>query len=140
MALDIEVKWGASVAKRGFAQVPNYLLLINQFLDEEHKLSPVESLVIIQLVASWWKKDENPFPSMGMLAKRAGVSERQVQRAIGKLEKSGFIKRSKRKTKGIIQANSYDMNGTVQILNEIAVKFPNLYERNIARSITPLSE
>jgi DNA-binding transcriptional regulator YhcF (GntR family) len=135
MALDIEIKWGGAVAKRGFAQIPNYLLLVNQFLDDEHKLSPVESLVIIQLAASWWRKDENPFPSMGMLARRAGVSERQVQRAIAKLETSGFIKRAKRKTKGIIQANSYDMSGTVQILNEIAAKFPNLYERNI--SINP---
>ena len=102
----ITAKWGEDVAGRGFTQVPNYLLLINQFLDEEKTLSPLEILLLIQLVGTWWRKNEAPFPSMRTLAARCGTSERQVQRAIGKLEKALLLKRIKRRQKGIIASNA----------------------------------
>jgi len=89
--LDVVDKWGRSVAGRGFAQIPNYLLLLNQFLDDDHKLSPIELLILIELAGIWWKKEDLPFPSMAKLALRCGVSERQIQRAITKLEKHEFI-------------------------------------------------
>jgi hypothetical protein len=38
-------------------QIPNYLLLLNQFLDEERRLSPVELMVMVQVVGSWWVKE-----------------------------------------------------------------------------------
>ena len=41
---DIAEKWGRPVAERGFAQIPNYLLLLNQFLGRENRLAPVELL------------------------------------------------------------------------------------------------
>ncbi|MEG8055351.1 hypothetical protein QP185_22485 [Sphingomonas aerolata] len=49
-------KWGKEVAERGFAQVPNYLLLLNQFLDTDSRLSAIEMLILIQLVGNWWRK------------------------------------------------------------------------------------
>lgn len=131
---DVSEKWGTPVAQRGFAQVPNYLLLINQFLDEEHRLSPAELLVLIQLVGSWWKKDALPFPSMATLAKRCGVSTRQIQRAVNKLESAGFIQRVKRRSRGIISSNAYDLAPLVAVLGEVAKAFPNEYPRAVDKA------
>ena len=86
-APDVVDKWGLLVAERGFAQIPNYLLLMNQFLEPERRLSPVELLILFQLAGSWWRRSEMPFPSMGTLANRCGVSDRQIQRAVTQLEK-----------------------------------------------------
>lgn len=129
---DVAKKWGYDVAGRGFAQVPNYLLFLNQFLDEEHTLSPVELLVLIQLTATWWKLDDQPFPSMSTLAKRCGVSERQVQRSVSKLEKVGLLKRVKRRTAGVIASNAYDLKPLVAFLEKVSDAFPNAFPRKLA--------
>jgi len=128
---DIAGKWGKSVAERGFAQVPNYLLLLNQFLDREFRLSPTELLVLIQLSGAWWHKEDKPFPSMRTLARRCGVSERQIHRAISKLEELGLVKKINRRAKGIIASNAYDLEPLVDILSEISKIYPNEYPRNI---------
>ena len=126
---DISDKWGALVAQRGFAQVPNHLLLLNSFLDDDHKLSPTELLILIQLVGTWWKTGDLPFPSMTTLAARCGVSSRQVQRSIDHLEKLGFIQRVKRRNKGIVANNAYDLEPLVKVLTHVARAFPNPYPR-----------
>lgn len=128
---DVAGKWGALVADRGFAQVPNYLLFLNQFLDQEHQLSPIELLVLIELVATWWKKDELPFPSMATLAGRVGVSERQIQRAVTHLEKGQFLKRVKRRSSGIISSNAYDLAPLAAVLENVAKAYPNAFPRRI---------
>lgn len=126
---DVSDKWGRAVAARGFAQVPNYLMLLNRFLEEDSRLSPTELLVLIQLVGTWWKKSEKPFPSMRTLAVRCGVSERQMQRAINSLVHKGLIIREKRKIRGIIASNSYDMQPLVEVMKEISKLYPNDYPR-----------
>jgi predicted transcriptional regulator len=131
---DVADKWGTPVAERGFAQVPNYLLLLNQFLDQDHRLAPAELLVLIQLVGSWWRKDALPFPSMGTLATRCGVSSRQIQRAINRLESLGLISRVKRRAHGIIASNAYDLGPLAAVLGEIAKAFPNEFPRNVDRA------
>lgn len=128
---DIEEKWGAAIARRGFAQIPNYLLILNQFLDEDSRLSPVELLVIIELAGTWWKADEMPFPSVRTLAVRCGTSDRQIQRAISRLESRNLIKREKRRSKiGVIASNAYNLKPAVEFLNEVARVFPNEYPRS----------
>ncbi len=130
---DIADKWGERIAQRGFAQIPNYLLLLNQFLLKERRLSPVELLVLIQLVGSWWKKDEMPFPSMTTLATRCGVSSRQIQRAINRLESEKLIRRVNRRTQGVVSSNAYDMEPLIALLNAVADAFPNDFPRNVDR-------
>lgn len=129
---DIVEKWGERVAARGFTQIPNYLMQINHFLDKEHRLTPVEILVLLQLVAAWWKTNDKPFPSMGTLAPRCGVSERQIQRAINRLEKLGFLKREKRRSRGIIASNAYSLAPLVSLLSEVAKHFPAEFPRKIS--------
>lgn len=119
---DVAEKWGVEVAKRGFSQIPNYLLNLNQYVDEEVKLSPLELLILIQLVGSWWKKEELPFPSMKLLAVRCGTSERQVLRAINRLVELKLIDRNKRRAKGIIASNTYDLSPLVELLSGTVAK------------------
>ncbi|MCK8782726.1 helix-turn-helix domain-containing protein [Rhizobium sp. NTR19] len=130
---DMVEKWGQAVAERGFAQIPNYLLLLNNFIDEDRRLTPVEMLVLLQLVGAWWQKDNMPFPSMGTLAKRAGVSERQVQRAVTRLVKDNIIAKKKRRTQGIIASNAYDLAPLVELLEGVAKAYPNEFPRVIKR-------
>jgi len=132
---DVLEKWGKPVAERGFAQVPNYLLLLNSFLDPDRRLSPVEMLVLIQLVGTWWKKDTMPFPSMATLAARCGVSDRQIQRAVNQLVKVKLLGRTKRRAdSGIRVSNAYDLQPLVALLEEVAKAFPNDYPRNVDRA------
>ena len=131
---DVLDKWGQPVAERGFAQVPNYLLLLNQFLDPERRLSSVELLILIQLVGTWWKKTELPFPSMSTLATRCGVSDRQIQRAVNNLEKKGLITKTRRRYEsGLRATNAYDLQPLIGILNQVAKAFPNEFPRNVSR-------
>jgi DNA-binding MarR family transcriptional regulator len=132
---DVADKWGLAVAERGFAQIPNYLLLLNQFLNPQHRLSSVELLVLMQLAGSWWRKDAMPFPSMSTLATRCGVSSRQIQRAINRLEQLGLVNRVNRRSKGIISSNAYDLEPLARILGEIAKAFPNQFPRNIDKAM-----
>lgn len=129
-------KWGEAVAQRGFAQIPNYLLLLNTFLDEEKRLTPVEQLVLLQLVSSWWKRDDLPFPSVGTLASRVGASPRQVQRALKRLEEDNFVKRITRRSRGVIASNAYDLTPLTEVLAEVAKLYPNAHPRKITRAAT----
>lgn len=129
--VDIAEKWGDAVAKRGFAQTPNYLLFINQFLDEDNSLSPLELLVLVQISAAWWRKEELPFPSVKTLATRCGTSDRQVLRALARLEGMSLIKRMKRRDKGLIASNAYDLGPLVEQLEKIAEAFPNAFPRSL---------
>jgi predicted transcriptional regulator len=131
---EIITKWGKDVAERGFTQIPNYLMRINMFVHDDHKLSPTEMIVLFQLVGSWWKKDEMPFPSLSTLADQTGISQRQVQRSINTLEQKGYLKRTKKKIKGVIASNVYDLSPLVDILQTVADHFVNKHPRNIKSS------
>ncbi len=130
---DMVDKWGRPVAERGFAQVPTYLLNLNRFLDEEHQLTPIELLVLFQLVGNWWKTQEDPFPSTATLAGRCGVSTRQVQRAINNLDKLELIKRVSWQKRRMITSNAYSLEPLVQFLIQTAKTFPNEYPRRVTK-------
>lgn len=136
---EIADKWGGLVAARGFAQVPNYLMLINQFLSEERRLSALELLLVLQLVGTWWRKGDKPFPSMGTLAARCNVSVRQIQRSITRLESIGLLTRVSRRRKGMVASNAYDLEPLVALLDDVAKAFPNEFPRNI-RKTRPASD
>lgn len=130
---DVVAKWGQAVAERGFAQLPTYLLNLNRFLDADYRLSPVELLVLFHLAATWWKTDEDPFPSMATLANRCGVSQRQVQRAINALDKQGMVRRIRRSNGGIRASNAYSMAPLVTFLERVAKAYPTEYPRRVTK-------
>ncbi len=130
---DMVKKWGEGVAKRGFAQIPNYLLLINNFIDKEKTLKPIDLLLLIELVGSWWKVEDQPFPSARTLAVRCGVSERQIFRSLSKLEEISLISKTKRRHKGIVSSNAYDLQPLVDVLAEIAKVYPTEFPRRIRK-------
>jgi predicted transcriptional regulator len=101
------------------------------FVHDDHKLSPTEMIVLFHLVGSWWKKDEMPFPSLNTLADQIGISQRQVQRSINTLEEKGYLKRIKKKIKGVIASNVYDLSPLVETLKIVADHFVNKHPRNI---------
>jgi hypothetical protein len=90
--------------------------------------------VLLELVGNWWRKGELPFPSMGTLAARCGVSDRQIQRAINRLVHLNLVRRVSRRTKGIIASNAYDLTPLADFLGEVAKAFPNEFRRNLART------
>ena len=122
-ATAFEEKWGRVVARKGFAQLPNYLFRVNEFFDEDDKLNSKELLILIHLAALWWKKGETPNPSVDLIAKRCGLSAVSVGRTLNSLEKRGFIKRIRRRHNGFVASNAYDLSGLVHHLAKMTVAF-----------------
>jgi hypothetical protein len=113
-------RWGNQVADRGFVQVPNDLLLLNQLLQPDWRFSPIELLILIQLAGAWWEREGMPSPSLMTLAARCGVSDRQIQRSINRLVKVKLIGRTQRHTKtGLRDSNVYDLTPLIGLLNEV---------------------
>lgn len=84
-------RWTPSLASAGFTPIVNVFLRAAKALG----LSPVESLLIIQVMSFKWD-EEQPFPSERLLAKRLNVSERTVRRAVMALEHRGLVERERR--------------------------------------------
>lgn len=122
---EIYNKWGEDVIDRGFSQIPFYLLNINRYL--EPKLSSLQLLILVQLVSNWWKKGENPYPSMKHLGERCGVSERQIQRSIDVLVERGIIEKKKiLSSNGVVKRNSYSLNNLTSLLKDISRHHPRI--------------
>jgi len=128
---DIEEKWSKEVAERGFTQVPNYLLDINSFVNEDYKISPTETMILLQLISKWWKAEEKPYPSMRTISEKIGVSERQVQRAIKSLIEKEYITKERKKHKKYLSTNVYDLTPLVKILTTIAEEYVNKHPRKL---------
>ena len=61
---------------------------------------------------------------MKTLAVRCGTSERQILRAVKRLEEIPLLQRVNRKKKGIIASNAYDLSPLVEVLQVIAETYP----------------
>jgi hypothetical protein len=107
-------RWGDSILKRGFTLVPNLLLTQQSSLG----LSSLHCLLLIHLLTYWWESGRNPYPSKAVLARRMGVSERQIQRYVSDLTGMGFIRRRREniRTKGGRSVVSFDLSGLVEKL------------------------
>jgi predicted transcriptional regulator len=128
-------KWGADAISAGFTVVPNHLIAINQFVDQAKRLSPTEMLVVLQILQAWWAKDRLPFPSKATIASRAGLSPRQVQRALTSLEAKEYIQRVKRFAANQGRtSNQYDLDGLVRTVMAVAARNPTAFKGSL-RSI-----
>jgi DNA-binding transcriptional ArsR family regulator len=85
-------KWGKEVMELNYSIVPSLLLKAQARLG----INPTELAIILHLADFWWDKHNNPYPAKSTLADRLGISPRQVQRHIARLEESGFVRREER--------------------------------------------
>ncbi|MES2149814.1 MAG: helix-turn-helix domain-containing protein [Pseudomonadota bacterium] len=119
----LQEKWGAAL-NDGFVVIPSALLR------HQHELGidGGEVVVLLNLLMSWWKASDMPFPQTSTLAKRMGVSRRTVQRHVESLEKKQFIRRmwngTSEKTDRAVAR--YDLSGIVARLKILgSVAHPN---------------
>jgi len=125
-----EQKWGSAAINAGFSILPNHFISINQFVQEEARITPTEMLVVLQIISSWWSKERLPFPSKATIAARAGLSPRQVQRALTALEQKGYIERLTRYNRSQARAsNQYDLSGLVAAVVKAAEENPGAFKR-----------
>lgn len=128
-------KWGQSAIGAGFTVVPNHLIALNQFVTEERRISPTEMIVILQLLAAWWSKDRLPFPSKATIAARAGLSSRQVQRALTSLEQKKYLERITRfSTNKARTSNEFKLDGLVEAVKHAADNQPAAFKRLIPKT------
>lgn len=123
-------KWGEAATAAGFTVLPNHLLSINQFVGDARQISPTEMVVLLQLLAAWWSADKMPFPSKATIGKRAGLSPRQVQRALSSLEAKEYLKRKARfgSNKGRA-SNEYDVSGVAEVVRRLGDAYPEAFKR-----------
>ncbi|MEQ9150888.1 MAG: helix-turn-helix domain-containing protein [Parvibaculum sp.] len=113
----VEERWTPALAK-SFCPVSSY------FLENYHRLKPhegarglnsTEAMLIVQMFDFKWDKAA-PFPSLGTIARRMGISVRQVRDIVKRLEGLGYLKRVPRKYGG---SNAIEFSGLFKALETL---------------------
>ena len=86
----IYAKYGEA-AVAGFQAVPNVLLKHQNSLG----LSTTDLVVLLNVLMHWWYPEQKPFPRSTTIAKRMGLSQRAVQRALQQLQKLDLLTRER---------------------------------------------
>jgi len=110
-----EKKWGKAVMSHGYCIFPSILLQAQSRLG----VSAQEMVVLLQLAEHWWRADSKVFPKKEVIAQRVGLSSRQVQRHIQRLEELKLVERKERYRGGLRTSNEYDLKGLVEKLKAI---------------------
>jgi len=110
-----EKKWGTAVMAHGYCIFPSILLQAQSRLG----VSAQEMVVLLQLAEHWWKADSKVFPKKETIAQRVGLSTRQLQRHIQRLEELKLVQRKERYRGGLRTSNEYDLKGLVEKLAAI---------------------
>lgn len=111
-----EKKWGKAVMGHGYCLFPSILLQAQGRLG----VSAQEMVVLLQLAEHWWKAASKVYPSKDVIAQRVGLSAKQVQRHIRRLEELKLVQRKERyRSGGSRTTNEYDLSGLVAKLKAI---------------------
>jgi len=110
-----EKKWGHAVMQHGYCIYPSILLQAQSRLG----VNAQEMVVLLQLAEHWWRADSKVFPKKEIIAERVGLSTRQVQRHIQRLEELKLVQRVERYRSGLRTSNEYDLKGLVSKLKSI---------------------
>jgi DNA replication protein DnaD len=88
MAADyaIAVRFGDKLLDYGFTSIPNVLL----FNYTQLGISNQELVFILHLLSFWWGR-EKPYPSLGLIAERMGITWRQAHRYAHSLEEKQYL-------------------------------------------------
>jgi len=96
----------------------------------DRQVSPTEMVVLLQILAAWWSVDRLPFPSKSTIGRRAGLSPRQVQRALSSLEEKQFLARVARYSSNRARSsNEYDISGLVNLVRKLGEAYPDAFKR-----------
>ena len=112
----------------GWSPIPDVLL----FNQNKLSLGSDELVVLLNLMAHYYVKNEMPFIRPTTIAKRMGVSQRTVQRVIKSLRRKGVILKGKHKTNGHI---THDLSPIIERLQPFAEQRMGLKEDIRSRSV-----
>lgn len=124
--------------KSGWSPIPDVLLFNQHQLGTKRtKLKGDDMVVLLNLMAHYYVKDEMPFIRPTTIAKRMGVSQRTVQRSLAKLFKLGLLAKGKHKELGHI---TYDLTPLVTRLQPLgeARLAEKKYRQELKRSVAQL--
>jgi DNA-binding MarR family transcriptional regulator len=93
----------------GWSPIPDVLL----FNQHRLKLKGDDLVVLLNLMAHYYSKNEMPFIRPTTIAKRMGVSQRTVQRSLAKLHKLGLFWKVRNKEHGHL---TYDLTPLIEKL------------------------
>lgn len=111
-----EKKWGKAVMSHGYCIFPSILLQAQGRLG----VTAQEMIVLLQLAEHWWKASGKIFPAKEVIAQRIGLSDKQVQRHIKRLEELKLVERKARfRSGGSRTTNEYDLSGLIAKLKAI---------------------
>jgi hypothetical protein len=111
----IAVRFGDNLLDYGFTSIPNLLLFNYTGLG----ISNQELVFILHLLSFWWGR-ANPYPSLGLIADRMGITWRQAHRYAHSLEEKQYliitqrISESGRKT-----TNEYNFSPLLKALQQV---------------------
>lgn len=113
----LDAKWGYTIMSGGYTAVPDVLLAHMGELG----LSPTEMVVLLQILRFWWAPGRWPFPSKSTLAWSIGLTEKNIQKVIGRLVKGGYLTRIERRSaQDRSQSNCYDLSPLIRMLEPLA--------------------
>ena len=125
-----EHKYSAPVMTHGYTMLPNLLLQAQGRLNISH----AQFNILVQLIGHWWDADKEPHPAKNTIARRLGLSPRQVQRYLTELEEAKLIKRIERFKGHKAQTTNGDaLDWLVAKLKEIEPEFRKALEQRKLR-------
>ena len=116
-------KWSPSILAKGYTELPNLLLYNLRAL----KISNTELATLVAILSFRWDKDD-PYPSVGTVAKLVHREERTVRKHLRSLENKGIIWRGFRPNK----STAYDINPLIIKLNRLAKNAPSGQKRPVS--------
>lgn len=111
--------WGDAVTggETGFTPVPDILMRSQAKLG----LSPIEVVVLLNILMHWWEAHDWPYPRVSSISRRMGTSQRTVQRTVRSLEDKGFlVHRSAESIGRGPSVRRFDLSGLVFRLQDLA--------------------
>lgn len=119
----VQGRWGELLTSAGFAPVPSYFLRLYHKLQvcsgkRARPMNSTEAMIIIHLSDFKWD-ERDPWPSVGTIAERLGISVRSTREAMSTLEKAGLLTR-KLSNRG--ETNRYNFKGLIVKLEEEVLK------------------
>jgi predicted ArsR family transcriptional regulator len=92
-------------------------------------LDSLDIVVLLNLTLYWWYRGQPPYLRTNLIAGRAGVSSRTIQRVIRKLQAKGYVRREKwTDAKGVTRPAIF-FEGLIEKLEELTRADPILQER-----------